>query len=152
MSAPPVTSWLRAGKIAGVGLAAVLVFLGVFAVWSSNRSVNAASQLKRSQLVSSAYAQARFAMDDERLLEHQYMVGHGGNYSTALAPGLHAKFDEALADLASREAGALHRDPRLLGQVGEGDDVLPLSQDRPNGEEQQRGQERGNQAMSASTE
>jgi diguanylate cyclase (GGDEF)-like protein len=86
----------------------VLIFLGVFAVWSSNRSVNSASQLKRSQLVSSAYTQARFAMDDERLLEHQYMVGHGGNYGAARTPGLHAKFD-SLATQATTALVALKR-------------------------------------------
>jgi diguanylate cyclase (GGDEF)-like protein/PAS domain S-box-containing protein len=74
-------------------LAAVLIFLAVFAVWSSNRSVDAAAQLKRSQLVSSAYASARFALADERLLEHNLMLGQGRNYSAANTPALHAKFD-----------------------------------------------------------
>lgn len=102
-------------------MATVLVFLGVFAVWSSNRSVNSASQLKRSQLISSAYARARFAMDDERLLEHQYMVGHGGSYGTAGTPGLHAKFDR-LARQATTALVALKRlgdpgDRRLAGRL-----------------------------------
>src|ERR1700737_2188482 len=115
MSAQPVTGSLRAaGRLAGVGLATVLVFLGVFAVWSSNRSVNAASQLKRSQLVSSAYASARFALDDERLLEHQYMLGHGGNYARPSTPGLQAQFD-SLSNEATTALLALER----LGDPGD---------------------------------
>jgi diguanylate cyclase (GGDEF)-like protein/PAS domain S-box-containing protein len=124
MSVQPVTGSLRAAaRLAGVGLATVLVFLGVFAVWSSNRSVDAASQLKRSQLVSSAYASARFALDDERLREHQYMLGHGGSYASAATPGLHAQFD-SLSNQATTALLALERlgDPsdrqlaaRLLG-------------------------------------
>jgi hypothetical protein len=95
-------------------LAAVLVFLGVFAVWSSNRSVNSTSQLKRAQLISSAYVRARFAIDDERLLEHQYMVGHGGNYGTAGTPGLHKRFD-SFASQATTALVALKR----LGDPGD---------------------------------
>ena len=115
MSAQPVTSWLRAvGRIAGVGLAAVLLFLGVFAVWSSNRGVDSASRLKRSQLISSAYSRARLAIDDERLLEHQYMIGHGSNYNAARTPGLRAKFD-TLSTQATTALVALER----LGDPGD---------------------------------
>src|ERR1700730_8033524 len=114
MSTQPVTSGLRAaGRIAGVGLALVLVFLAVFAVWASNRSVNATSRLKRSQLISSAYSRARFAMDDERLLAQRYMFGHGGHYATAGAAGLQARFD-GFASQATKAPPAPQRvgDPR----------------------------------------
>jgi diguanylate cyclase (GGDEF)-like protein len=114
----PVTSRLRlASRAAGAGLLAVVVLLGGFAIWSSSRTVDSASQLKRSRLISDAYVNARFAMDDERLLEHEYMVGHGGNYGTANTPGLHARFD-GFAHKATTALRALERigDPadRLL--------------------------------------
>jgi diguanylate cyclase (GGDEF)-like protein len=92
-------------------LAGVLVFLGVFAVWSSKRGVNSASQLERSQLISSALSTARFATDEERLLEHKYLVGHGGDYRRA-TPGLHAKLDS----ISSRAMTALLALKRLGDQ------------------------------------
>jgi diguanylate cyclase (GGDEF)-like protein len=97
------------------GLATVLVFLGGYALWSSNRSVNSLSQLKRERLISDAYSQTRDAVDEERLLEHQYMVSHGGNYHASTTPALHAKLDS----FASQVIAALVTLERL-GDRGDG--------------------------------
>jgi diguanylate cyclase (GGDEF)-like protein len=82
-----------AARVATVGLGAVLVFLAGFALWSAVTSEHAAGQLRRSRLLSDSYEQTRFAMDDERLLEHEYMLGHGGNYTPARSEVLHQQFD-----------------------------------------------------------
>ncbi len=87
-----------AARAATVGLGAVLVFLAGFALWSAVTSEHAAAELRNSKQLTNAYDQTRFAMDDERLLEHEYMIGHGGNYTPARSEVLHQRFDA----LASR--------------------------------------------------
>src|SRR5579859_6949593 len=92
MFAPAVTSRLRiASRLTVAALAAVLIFLGVFAIWSSTRSANSVSQLEHLRLISNAYGEARFATVEERLLQHQYMTIYGGNHRAAVTPGFQAK-------------------------------------------------------------
>ena len=118
MFAHPLTSRLRiAGRVTVTALAGVLVFLGGYALWSSNRSVSSLSQLKRSRLISDAYSQARDASDEERLLEHQYMVSHGRRYSAAATPRLHAQLDglasQVISALVTLERLGDHGDSQL---------------------------------------
>src|SRR5579859_1445330 len=92
MFAPAVTSRLRiASRLTVAALAAVLIFLGVFAVWSSTRSASSVSQLEHLRLISNAYGEARFATVEERLLQHRYMTIYGGDHRAAATPGLQAK-------------------------------------------------------------
>ena len=104
-----------------VGLATVLSLLGGFALWSSNSNVNSLSQLERSQLISSTYEQARSATDEERLLEHQYMVIYGGNHRAAATPGLRAKIDrfasQAITALVTLERLGDHGDSQLASRL-----------------------------------
>jgi diguanylate cyclase (GGDEF)-like protein len=122
MFAHPFTSHLRmASRFAVTGLAAVLIFLGVFALWSSHRSVSSVSRLERSRVISNAYAEAHFATNEERLLEHQYMLIYGGNYSAASAPGLHAKLNgfanQVITALVTLERLGDRSDGRLAGRL-----------------------------------
>jgi diguanylate cyclase (GGDEF)-like protein len=110
-----------AARIATVGLGAVLLFLAGFAMWSAITSQHAAARLRKARLLSNAYEQTRFAMDDERLLEHEYLIGHGGNYTPARSEGLHRRFD-ALAsqvDMCLAEIGQYGdaQDRRLARQL-----------------------------------
>jgi diguanylate cyclase (GGDEF)-like protein len=92
-------------RIATAGLGVVLVFLASFALWSAATSEHAAGQMRKSRLLSNAYEQTRFAMDDERLLEHEYMLGHGGNYTPARSEVLHQRFDAIAGQVDTGLAG-----------------------------------------------
>jgi diguanylate cyclase (GGDEF)-like protein/putative nucleotidyltransferase with HDIG domain len=80
-------------RLATVGLAAVLLFLAGFATWSSITSQHAAQRLRNARLLSNAFEQTLFAMDSERLVEHEYLVGHGGDFLPAASNGMHVRFD-----------------------------------------------------------
>jgi Diguanylate cyclase, GGDEF domain len=110
-----------AARIATIGLGAVLVFLAGFSLWSAITSEHAAGQLRISNRLTSAYDQARFAMDDERLLEHEFMIGHGGNYTPARSEAIHRRFD-AIASQVDRHLAEIARyggahDRRLARQL-----------------------------------
>ncbi len=122
MFAHPLAGRLRvAGRVTVIGLATVLMFLGGYALWSSNRSVKTVSQLMRSRSISDAYAQARDATDEERLLEHEYMVSHGGTYNAAATPALHAKLDsfasQVITALVMLERLGGHGDAQLAARL-----------------------------------
>jgi diguanylate cyclase (GGDEF)-like protein len=122
MFAHHLTARLRiAGRVTVIGLATVLMFLGVYALWSSNRSASSVSQLKRSRLISDAYSQARDSTDEERLLEHQYMVSHGGSYSAEATPELHAELDSfasaVITALVTLERIGDHEDGQLAARL-----------------------------------
>jgi diguanylate cyclase (GGDEF)-like protein len=114
-AAVPPAPWPRVeatrliARVSTLGLGAVLVFLAAFALWSAVTSERSASQLKHARLLTSAYERARFGMDDERLLEHQHRLGHGGHYTAARRRALHAQFDA----LAGRTEDALRAIERL---------------------------------------
>jgi len=74
-----------------------------FALWAAVSSERSSAQLAEARRISDAYQQGRFALDDERLLEHQFMLGHGGDYSSKASRALHARFDT----IASRADAAL---------------------------------------------
>jgi diguanylate cyclase (GGDEF)-like protein/putative nucleotidyltransferase with HDIG domain len=95
-------------RAATCGLAAVITFLAAFALWSAVTSERSASRLEHARRLTTAYTEARFAMDDERLLEHQYRIGHGGHYTAARRRELHDRFDR-LADRAERSLQAIRR-------------------------------------------
>ncbi len=110
-----------AARIATIGLGAVLVFLAGFSLWSAITSEHAAAQLRNSKQLTTAYDQARFAMDDERLLEHEYMIGHNGDYTLARSAAIHRRFD-AIASQVDRRLAEIARyggpqDRRLARQL-----------------------------------
>lgn len=108
-------------RLAALGLGGVLVILAGFALWAATASEHSAEQLSRARLLTDAYQTARFAMDDERLLEHQYMLGHGGIYATRPSRAIHQRFDaiatgldRALTEVTRRGSAA---DRRLAAQL-----------------------------------
>jgi diguanylate cyclase (GGDEF)-like protein len=63
-----------AGKVALAGLASVLVFLCGFAIWAVRTIDEAARNVRTSYELSDSYAQARFAVAEERSLEREYRL------------------------------------------------------------------------------
>lgn len=97
-------------RLATYGLGVLIVFLGGFGVWSALTSEREAGSLERTRSLADAYETTRNAIDEERLLEHEGAIGHGGkaaDHSKMLA----RKFDRT----AARVMPALRQVERLGG-------------------------------------
>lgn len=101
VGAAPRLATQRAARLATAGLGAVLLFLGVFPLWSAIRSERSGAKLERSQQLSQAYSALRKAIDDERLVEHEDALGHSGNFDAARSRRLAKRFDAATDDVRS---------------------------------------------------
>ena len=108
-------------RFATVGLGGVIVFLAGFVLWSSITSQHAATELRSARLLSNAFERTLLAMDDERLLEHEYMIGHGGDFLPARSGALHPQFDAQAARVVGGLAAIRRRgeadDRRLVAQL-----------------------------------
>jgi diguanylate cyclase (GGDEF)-like protein/putative nucleotidyltransferase with HDIG domain len=121
-------------RIATAGLGALILFLGGFGVWSAHKSEREAAGLQRTQRVSDAYERARNAIDDERLVEHEEALGHGGNFDAARSARLHHRFDRAAAAVVPALADVRRHgraaDRRLAGRLADQQRAYHTAMDR----------------------